>query len=62
MNDQVADNKTNEGFGLVVMWLLIIAFLIAVPFMFVHPSITLVLFFSGLLVLAVASWVAKLIR
>ena len=55
-------HRTNEGYGLVVMWVLIIAFLIAVPFMFVHPSITLALFFTGLIILAVASWVEKLIK
>jgi hypothetical protein len=57
----VSDNPSKDNFGLVVMWLLFVAFLIAVPFMFVHPFITLLLFFSGLLLLAVASFVWKLL-
>ena len=57
----ISDNTNKDNFGLVVMWLLFVAFLIAVPFMFVHPFITLLLFFSGLVLLAAASFVWKLL-
>lgn len=57
-----AVHNTNEGYGLAVMWVLIVMFLLAVPFMFIHPAITLLLFFVGLIILAVASGIEKLFR
>ena len=42
------------------MIILIVALLIAVPMMFVHPGITLMLVWAGLIVLAGAALIAKL--
>jgi len=62
MANRIADHpeKSQAGFGLAVMWLLIVAFLVAVLFMFIHPSVTLGLFFAGLVVLGVTTVVSKL--
>ncbi len=54
--------NTNVGYGLVVMWVLIVMFLIAMLFMFIHPTITLLLFFVGLIILVVASGIEILFR
>jgi ribosomal protein L37AE/L43A len=43
------------------MWILIVAFLIAVPLMFVHPGMVLSLFWLGLVLLGAASVVGWVI-
>jgi hypothetical protein len=55
------DHQPGERYDLAVMWLLIAAFLIAVPLMFVHPGGALALFWIGLIVLALAVGVGKLV-
>ena len=55
-------HNTNVRFKLAIMWILIAAFVIAVPLMFVHPLAVLALFFSGLIVLAIGAGVATLMR
>jgi len=62
MANRYADHpeRSLTGFGLAVMWLLIFAFLIAVLFMFIHPSVTLGLLFGGLVLLGVTTVVSKL--
>ncbi len=53
-------HERNDGFKLAIMGILIVAFLIALPLMFVHPMAVLGLFFSGLIILAIGVGVAKL--
>ena len=44
----------NEWFAIVVLWLFIGAFLLALSFVFLFPQVTLALFFLGLAALGVA--------
>ncbi|MCP3904288.1 MAG: hypothetical protein GY715_11710 [Planctomycetes bacterium] len=54
------DHQPGERFDLAMMWLLIAAFLLALPLMFVHPGAVLALFWMGLIVLALAVALGKL--
>lgn len=47
-------HRTNESFEFTVMWVLIGAFLLAMPFLFIHPGVVIILLWSGLVTLAVA--------
>lgn len=55
-------HKANEGYKLVVMWLLIGTFLIAMALMFVHPTGAILVFWLGLIILAVAALIEKLVQ
>ena len=55
-------HKANESYKLAVMWLLIGAFLIAMMLMFVHPTGAILVFFLGLIILAVAALIEKLVQ
>ena len=55
-------HKANESYKLAVMWLLIGAFLIAMTLMFVHPTGAILVFFLGLIILAVAALIEKLVQ
>jgi len=55
------DHQPGERFNFAVMWLLVAAFLLAVPLMFVHPGLALGLFWFGLIALALAVGVGKLV-
>ena len=48
-------SKINERYQLTVMWGLMAAFLVAMVMMFVHPTVTLALFWLGLTTLGVFS-------
>ncbi len=55
--------KVHERYQLTVMWLLIGAFVAAWAMMFVHPSVTLLLFWSGLIVVGVFAIIqARLVK
>ena len=55
---QPGENETGSGFQLTVLWVLVAAFLLALPMMFVHPGFVIASVWLGLIVLgaAVAIW------
>ncbi len=53
--------KANERFQLMVMWVLVAAFFVAMAMMFVHPTVTLLLFWLGLVSLGLFSIIEKFI-
>ncbi len=53
--------KANERFQLTVMWLLVAAFFVALAMMFVHPTVTLLLFWLALISLGLFSISEKFI-
>jgi hypothetical protein len=66
MSEQLADEPEEAASSdrpkLVVMWILIAAFLLAVPMMFVHPGLTIALFWLGLIIVAASAAIARLFR
>lgn len=54
--------NSHDRAQLVLMFVLIAAFLIAVPMMFVHPSVVLGLFWAGLITITGAGLIGRIIR
>ncbi len=55
-------HKANERYELVVMWLLIGAFVLAMALMFVHPTGAILVFLLGMVFLAVTSIIELIVR